>query len=137
LQIRKKYKKHTLLKTLHCATSYSYKCHSPALRIPSYTVTQDQSTVTCSISLHWQTNSKKQSLPSEIDSCSAGQVVASFLRNPKAHFSVHKSPSLEHVLSHINPVHNLTNSLSNINFNTTLPSMPRSPKWSLPFILPD
>jgi hypothetical protein len=45
---------------------------------------------------------------------------------------VHKSPSLEHVMSYLNRLSNFTLFFSMIRFNIILPSTPSIPKWSPP-----
>jgi hypothetical protein len=52
--------------------------------------------------------------PSEVDSRSAGQETLRLLWNQKVHYRVHKSRIRDPVLSHLNPVHKLTISLSSI-----------------------
>jgi len=44
----------------------------------------------------------------------AGQEIPCLLWNQKFHYSVHKSPPLDPILSHLNPVHNLTSYLRSI-----------------------
>jgi hypothetical protein len=44
----------------------------------------------------------------EANSRSAGQKIQLLLCNPKDNHSVHKSPLMVSILSHMNPVHNLT-----------------------------
>ena len=51
-------------------------------------------------------NSMEQS-PREAHSFSASQEISSILRNVKARYRTHKSPSLVPVLYQINPVHKL------------------------------
>jgi hypothetical protein len=46
------------------------------------------------------------------------------LWNPKFHYSVHESPQLIPILSHISPVHNTPSYFSKINFNIIF--LPRS-----------
>jgi hypothetical protein len=65
----------------------------------------------------------------------ANQEIPSVLRNPKAHFRVHKSPTLILILSQINPDHALLLSPFMIRFNIILLPTPRSSKTSLFFML--
>jgi len=53
------------------------------------------------------------------------------------HHHVHRSPLMDPVLSHFNPVHSFTPSFCKIHFKIILPSMPRPPKCSVPLRLPD
>jgi len=46
---------------------------------------------------------------------------------------IHKSPPLDPVLSHLNPVHTVTYYLLKTHFNFVLPFLSSSSKWSLPF----
>jgi hypothetical protein len=50
---------------------------------------------------------------------------------PKIHYHLHHSPTLDSILSHLNPVHTLTSSFSNIHFSIVLPAMSRSLEWTL------
>jgi hypothetical protein len=50
----------------------------------------------------------KQGIYLETDSRSASQEILRLLRDPKAHYFVHKSPPLGTILSHMNPVRTLT-----------------------------
>jgi hypothetical protein len=54
-----------------------------------------------------------------------------FLRNPKVHHRVHKSPPLDPILSPIDP------HLPKVYLNVILPPTPRSSQWSLAFGLPN
>jgi len=72
------------------------------------------------------TNSMEQSTPEGCNSHLASQEIPNHLQNLK----IHKNQVLT-ILSHLKPVHNLTPYFFKIHFNTILPSMPRSLKWSL------
>jgi hypothetical protein len=66
------------------------------------------------------------SIEREANSSSAGQEISRVLCNPNVHNPLHKSPSLVHLLFHINPLQDPPAYLFGISFNTTLPSTPRS-----------
>jgi hypothetical protein len=54
---------------------------------------------------------------SEAARCTAIEELSGILWNPKAHCRVHKSPSLVHILSQINPVYTTPSYLSKVHFN--------------------
>jgi hypothetical protein len=56
-----------------------------------------------------------------------------FLRNPKVHHRVHKSPPLDPILSQPNAVRPIDPCLPKVHFNVILPPTSRSSKWSLAF----
>jgi hypothetical protein len=53
------------------------------------------------------------------------QEIPRLLRNPKVHYSVHKSPPLVSILSQMNTIHTFKHYVINI----ILSSTPRSSKW--------
>jgi hypothetical protein len=59
----------------------------------------------------------------------AGQEIPSILRNPQAHYRVHKNTPLVPNLSQINPAYTLTSYFSKIHFHIHLPHTLRSTKW--------
>jgi len=65
------------------------------------------------------------------------QLVMKFLTlmQPEDMLCVYKSLPLDPVLSHMNPVYILIPYFCKIQLNVALPTMPRSSKWSLLFIL--
>jgi hypothetical protein len=63
------------------------------------------------------TNFMEVSSSREATSCAATQEFYNTLWNPKIHYRVHKSPSLVHILSQINPVHTTSSCLFKIHFN--------------------
>jgi hypothetical protein len=90
-------------------------------------------------SLFFQVFCLKFCLPStrspsqEANSYSASKEFPHLLWNPKVHYHAHKSPSLNPILSHMNPVHTLILSLFKIHVNTILTPMAMPLKWSLSF----
>jgi hypothetical protein len=68
------------------------------------------------------------------DSRSAGKETSLLLRNTNFHYSVHKSPTLEPIMSQLNPVHTITTYFLHIRLNVILPSVPGSPKCSFFFL---
>jgi hypothetical protein len=61
-------------------------------------------------------NSLERYQSSQVNSRLDIQKLARLLRNPKAHYSVHKSPPLGSILSQINPVHTLSSHTFKIRF---------------------
>jgi hypothetical protein len=57
----------------------------------------------------------------EASSYAATQELTNILWNPKVHYRIHNSPSLVHVLSHINPVYTISSYLSNVSLNIIHP----------------
>lgn len=56
-----------------------------------------------------------------------------WLRHPR----MHSSPTLDSILSHINPVHTLDILFSEIDFNINVPTTCRYPKWYLHILFSD
>jgi hypothetical protein len=69
-------------------------------------------------SLYILTNSLERISPWEATSCSASQEIPHLLWNSKVHYSIHKSPPLVPILSHINPVHTLTSCFLKIHYSS-------------------
>jgi len=67
------------------------------------------------------------------NSHSSGQEIPIFLWKAKCYDCVHKNPSLDPILSQMNPVHTLPHHLSGIHSNIIFTSTTMSCKWSLPF----
>jgi hypothetical protein len=66
-------------------------------------------------------------------SLSLSKKYPAFLWNPKVHYRVHTSQSLDPSLSQLNPVRPIDPYLPKIHFNVILPPTPRSSQWSLAF----
>jgi hypothetical protein len=58
---------------------------------------------------------------------------SAFLRNPKVHHRVHKSPILDPILSQPNPVRLIDPYLPKVHLDVILLPTPRSSQWSLAF----
>jgi hypothetical protein len=71
----------------------------------------------------------------EAANCAAIQELDSILRNPKDHYHAHKTPSLVHILSQINPIHTFRSDLSKIHSNIIHLPTSWSSQWSLSFWL--
>jgi hypothetical protein len=69
----------------------------------------------------------------EAANCPVTWEILSILRNPKAHYSVHKSHPLVPILRQINPIHTIPSYLSKIYFNIVHPPTSLSSQWSLTF----
>jgi hypothetical protein len=66
----------------------------------------------------------------------ATQLVKKYLAllwNPKVHHLVHENPSLDPILSQMNPVRPIDPYLPKAHLNVILPPTPRSSQWSLTF----
>lgn len=69
----------------------------------------------------------------QVDSRSNGQEINRLLWNQKCHYRFHNSPTLDHILSHLNPVHSSTSDSLKIHISIFLQyrHTPRFPKWPL------
>jgi hypothetical protein len=72
----------------------------------------------------------------EATNCAAPQELPSILWNPKVQYSVHKSPPLVSILSHIHPIHSIPSYLSKIHFNIVHPPTSGLPSGLFPSGLP-
>jgi hypothetical protein len=66
-------------------------------------------------------------------SLSLSKNISLSLWNPKVHHRVHKSPSLDPIVSQPNPVRPIDPYLPKVHFNVILPPTPRSSRWPLAF----
>jgi hypothetical protein len=73
----------------------------------------------------------EQSPSREATQFAASQEIPHILRNPKVPYRIHKCPPPVPTLSQLDRVHTPTSHFLKIQLNIILPSMPRSPKWSL------
>jgi hypothetical protein len=62
----------------------------------------------------------QHSLPKDADTCFVGQEMPRLLWNLNIHCCVHNSPTLDPILSHLNPVHTLISYFWRIHFNINL-----------------
>ena len=81
------------------------------------------------------THSMVQSRSWEANWFAASQEIPRISRNPKVHYRTHKRPPPVSILGQPNPVHKPTSHLLEIRPNIIHPSTPRSPQWSLYYVL--
>jgi hypothetical protein len=80
-----------------------------------------------------KTNSMKQGPSCKAKSHSASQDISRPLRNPKAHYSVHKTRPLVPILSQMYPIHTFPTYFPKIRCNIILQPTHRSSAWYRPF----
>jgi hypothetical protein len=83
--------------------------------------------------IHPISNSLYHSPSWEANSRSATKGILRLLWNPKIYYRIKNGPPLDPALSQVSQVRILPPSIFTIHFKIILPSMSRSPKWSLPF----
>jgi len=123
-----------LIFSVKCITGYGYvfSCYQWQ---PYYATFAYNSSFNCPFSYTAMelSNSMVQCFSWEADSHSVDQEIFFFLWKLKVHYLVHKNL----ILSQLNPSHTLTPYLFQIHLNIKHLSMPRPPKWSLPFMISD
>lgn len=75
--------------------------------------------------------------PWKADSSSPSQEIPHLLQKWSILYCVHKGPPMISILSQMNPIHTLISCFFMIYITITFPSVPRSPKWSVPFWFTD
>jgi hypothetical protein len=82
--------------------------------------------------IYWPTNSRN-TITEKLRAIQLVKHIFHILRNSKVYYHVHVRPTMDNIERRPNPLDIILHNFFTSHFNTILPSLLRSPKWSLPF----